>query len=114
MKESLTLNDQRKKDLEARTELFQYVRQVRHTKSVIAIINVLTLFVVANVPIHIVQLTETLSGIQIDQVHTYWTTLLYLMGTCAINPIVYGLADKTLLSAYKRNVKGLRRIAYFN
>ena len=88
------------------TARFANAKQARNRKLVLSSVVVVTLFAVGLFPYLLLQLVSN-GGIEVNPLHIYWSGLLYMLCTCAINPLVYGFTDKTLCTAYKQSIRKL-------
>lgn len=85
-------------------------RHARNAKSMITSAIVMTLFVLGMLPTRVTTLVIARGGITVNPVHIFWIGALRMLCTCAINPIVYGIADKALYSAYKKTFMKIRNL----
>ena len=82
------------------------MRRHRNIRTIVASVAVVVVFAVAALPLQLywlVYVAEMVGKYNEEVVRLLF--IVNLLGTSAINPFIYGVFDKTLLAAYKRNLK---------
>ena len=87
----------------------QRIKHYRNMRTFIRSANIVVLFAITSLPFFIYRLMFACGATVQTEVIT-WTFILGLFGVNAVNPYIYGVSDKTLRSAYKRNWKKVKRI----
>ncbi len=76
----------------------------RNYRTLITSVAIVVQFFAAVLPARVIMLLQ-LGGISVAEYHIQWVMLLYFLGSCTLNPVIYGLLDKTMRAAYKKCFK---------
>ena len=87
-------------DSNTRQTGLQRMKHCRNIRTFIQSASIVVLFAISSLPFQI-SLLMLVCGASI-QIQT-WTYIVSVFGVNAVNPYIYGVSDKTLRSAYKRN-----------
>ena len=87
-------------DSNTRQTGLQRMKHCRNVRTFIQSASIVVLFAITSLPSHISWLLFACGATV--QIQT-WTYIVSLFGVNAVNPYIYGVSDKTLRSAYKRN-----------
>ena len=85
----------------------QKIKHNRNVRTFIRSASIVVLFAITSLPSNIPWLLFACGATV--QIQT-WTYIVNLFGVNAVNPYIYGVSDKNLRSAYKRNWKKVKRI----
>ena len=77
----------------------------RNFRTLIISVIIVVQFFVAFIPARVIMFLQ-MSGMSMLQ-YTGWVMMLYFLGICCLNPLLYGLGDKALRAAYVRCFKML-------
>ena len=94
-------------DSNGRQTSLQRMKHYRNIRTFIQSASIVVLFTISSLPFQI-SLLMLVCGAPV-QIQT-WTYIVSVFGVNAVNPYIYGVSDKTLRSAYKRNWKKVKRI----
>ena len=97
-------------DSNARQTGLQRIKHYRNIRTFIQSASIVVLFAITSLPFHISWLMFVCGATVQAEVILTWTYIVSLFGVNAVNPYIYGVSDKTLRSAYKRNWKKVKRI----
>ena len=89
-------------DSNGRQTNLQRIKYYRNMRTFIRSTSIVLLFAITALPSQISWLMFVL-GATVQTEVTTWTNIVSLFGVNAVNPYIYGVSDKTLRSAYKRN-----------
>ena len=80
----------------------------RNYRTIITSMVVVVQFFATVLPARVIHLLmHRIRTIPVAGYHVYWAMMLYMLGSCGLNPIIYGLLDKTLRAAYVKCFKKL-------
>ena len=94
-------------DSNGRQTSLQRIKHNRNVRTFIRSASIVVSFAITSLPFQISWLLLA-SGATV-QIQA-WTNIVRLFGINAVNPYIYGVSDKTLRSAYKRNWEKVKRI----
>ena len=94
-------------DSNGRQTSLQRIKHNRNVRTFIRSASIVVLFAITSLPSNIPWLLFACGATV--QIQT-WTYIVSLFGVNAVNPYIYGVSDKTLRSAYKRNWEKVKRI----
>ena len=96
-------------DSNGRQTSLQRIKHNRNVRTFIQSSSIVLLFAITSLPINISWLMFDW-GATVETEAMTWTQIISYFGVNAVNPYIYGVSDKTLRSAYKRNWKKVKRI----
>lgn len=78
----------------------------RNYKTLITSIVIVVQFFISVLPARIIHIL-TLAGMKGNEHHALWSMMLYFLGICTLNPIIYGLGDRAMRASYVKCFKKL-------
>ena len=78
----------------------------RNYKTLITSIVIVAQFFISVLPVRIIHIL-TVAGMKGNEYHAAWTLMLYFLGMCTVNPVIYGLGDKAMRASYVKCLKKL-------
>ena len=78
----------------------------RNYKTLITSFVIVVQLFISVLPARIIHML-TLAEIKENDYHAMWSMMLYFLGVCTLNPVIYGLGDKTLRASYVKCFKKL-------
>ena len=84
------------------------IKHCRNTRTFIYSVGIVVSFAITSFPLQISWLIFAW-GTEETEV-PIWSYIAFLFGVNTVNPYIYGVSDKTLLSAYKRNWEKVKRV----
>ena len=83
----------------------------RNYRTIITSMVIVVQFFATVLPARVIHLlVHRIRTIHVAGYHVYWAMMLYILGSCGLNPIIYGLLDKTLRAAYVKCFKKTFRL----
>ena len=80
----------------------------RNYRTLFTCIVIVVQFFAAVLPARSIKWLQLLLGQKlVANYHVVWILMLYFLGSCSLNPVIYGLGDKTLRAAYMKCFKKL-------
>ena len=92
-----------------RQRSLERIKHYRNMRTFVRSASIVASFAITSLPTHIFYLMFA-CGATVQTEITIWPLIVRLFGINAVNPYIYGVSDKTLRSAYKRNWEKVKRI----